>query len=56
MTTNEQWLKSLNTEELADWLTDLTNGIVDPYCFNHTGCMGNCTDCCVAWLKEEHKE
>lgn len=59
--TNEQWLRSLDAEQLAKWIIDVTQ-----YCFecglNINNCLlcpfGKCGDVgsMVEWLKEIHNE
>lgn len=48
--TNKDWLISLNDEELADWLTDLSNGKLYPADFCIDFCQnarkdGTCSKC-----------
>ena len=61
--TNEQWIRHMNTEQLADWLTytfDLcgagcSNCFVKELCFDeHNNKMPN--DLIVVWLKQPHTE
>lgn len=53
--TNEEWIKSCSTEELAEWLS------------NYFGCIGcparknncryeNCKEALVLWLKEQKND
>ena len=60
--TNEEWLKQCTTEQLAEWLTEVTE-----YCFecglninNNVLCpFGKCIDKehdAVKWLKEKRNE
>ena len=46
--TNEEWLKSLNTKELAKWIRRKTHGN-DEY-------NEEVESAWEGWLKEEHKE
>ena len=59
--TNEKWLHTLNTEQLADWLVEVTQ-----YCYECGTDVHNC-ECCpfgkcidkgfaMEWLKQPHKE
>lgn len=59
--TNEEYIKSLNTEQLAEWLVDVTQ-----YCFecglNTNNCVlcpfGKCIDkgFAMEWLKQPHTD
>jgi len=59
--TNEEWLHTLNTEQLAEWLVEVTQ-----YCYECGTDVHNC-ECCpfgkcidkgfaMEWLKQPHKE
>ena len=61
--TNEEWLRSLNTEQLADWLTDTFDlcGAGCSNCFVSKKCLrDDCnempTELIVEWLKEKHTD
>ena len=62
--TNEEWIKSLNTEELAEFLSDKFNEVVDTVLSDascniddadHDDYWYRKTDV-VEWLKEIHKD
>lgn len=53
MTTNEEKIKSMSKEELAEFLIQIDLG-PEPYC--HRPCAERCEDCVVEWLGEEAKE
>lgn len=62
-TTNEEWLKSLNTDEFADFLegvafdSNFRNGIEAEYRREDKDyCYGDRPKIIKAWLKEVHKE
>ena len=58
-TTNEEWLRSATTEQLAEWLVDVTQ-----HCFECSLNINNCVLCpfkkcidkdyAVEWLKQPH--
>jgi RecJ-like exonuclease len=61
--TNEEWLKSLNTDEFADFLegvafdSNFRNGIEAEYRREDKDyCYGDRPKIIKAWLKEVHKE
>ena len=62
--TNEEWLKSLNTEQLAEFLADKCNEVVD-FILHEADEHGEDfdqddywyrQDAFVEWLKQPHKE
>ena len=58
-TTNEEWLRQANTEQLAEFIADVCYELVDDICANYddTSCDYRQTekDYWVEWLKQPHK-
>lgn len=56
--TNEEWLHSLNTEQLAEWFAHHSDfcEICEKHCDNDTGmqCNGDFKERWVEWLKQPH--
>ena len=62
--TNEDWIKQCNTEQLADWILDVSDECFDCGKSDNGDCpfgkaQGVCTcinkDSVVEWLKQPHK-
>ena len=60
--TNEEWIKSANTERLEEWIDNITDSCYmcgsNPQ--NYRNCpFGKCIDkkgCAIEWLKQPHAE
>ena len=54
--TNEEYLKSCNTEQLADWLAERMDTPCDICRYDcRSKCMANAKQVWLEWLKEIHK-
>ena len=56
--TNEEWLKSLNREELCKFITAPTPCDYCAYRHDRKSCVdaGCCNDGALEWLEQEHKD
>lgn len=55
--TNYEWIKSLSVDEMAELLYQSKEyGCETVNIPNYEDCSGDCRQCLLGWLKQEHKE
>ena len=54
--TNEEWLRSCNTEQLAKWINNIVDdGIIKAWMIKNN-CCGDYLESVKWWLKQPHEE
>ena len=54
--TNEEWIKSCNTEQLAEWIGNVLDEVCDTSNYNCKNCFKWCNrKKVVEWLKQPHQ-
>ena len=54
--TNEEWLHTLNTEQLAEWINNIVDdGIIKAWMIKNN-CCGDYLESVKWWLKQPHRE